>query len=552
VNSIASTRWLSVAVVLLAAVLFLGRLGERALWSEELRWAEIPREMLLTGDYFHPTINGRSYYDKPLGSYWLVLGSAGLTGTLDESAIRLPCAVAGLLGVVLLMILARRLFDSATAVLAGLILATSFAYVFFARNASADMENLAGILAALLLWHSQGERPGWPVVVIWLVMALTSLTKGLLGFALPLLLVGLLAQFRPSEATKSNIDAIDKRPLLARHRWLFNRWTLLAFPLALLVYLAPFLLSGQEGTGRGLDLVYRENLQRFFNPHNHRGPVYLYVYVIFGLLAPWSCFLPAALVQAHVRARQGEEGSGDRFALICFWGTFVFYTLAASRRSYYLLPILPFAGLLLARLFTTPRAVLSPLAWRLVQLGVGFLFLALVGMGLCLVLPMSSWLEFPAAPFPWLLGCSAVVCLAGAGFAARNLTPARAGFATGLLAVSVSLYFYLVALPAAETYRDGKDFAHRVADTLGPEVEHLALYRTETPVFYLRQPRPLAEFEDLAPLVEALSTGRVRWVIARKRDLVDLPGLMVVDSETLFAWEGATRQATQLLLLLVP
>ena len=63
--------------------MFFARLGARALWSSEFRWAEIAREMQLTSRYFWPTINGQLYYDKPLGSYWLVLASTWLTGGLE-------------------------------------------------------------------------------------------------------------------------------------------------------------------------------------------------------------------------------------------------------------------------------------------------------------------------------------------------------------------------------------------------------------------------------------------------------------------------------------
>src|SRR5271168_2481108 len=83
-------------VLILTAILFFARLGARALWSSEFRWAEIAREMLVTHNYFWPTINGHVYYDKPLGSYWLVVMCARLTGGLNEAATRLPCAIAGL------------------------------------------------------------------------------------------------------------------------------------------------------------------------------------------------------------------------------------------------------------------------------------------------------------------------------------------------------------------------------------------------------------------------------------------------------------------------
>ena len=178
-------------VLVLAAILFFARLGARALWSSEFRWAEIAREMLVTHNYFWPTINGHVYYDKPLGSYWLVIFSTPFTGGLNEAATRLPCAIAGLLAVALLMLLVRRLYDARTAILSGVILATSFSFVFFSRHASADVETITGELAALLLFNHNEERGGgmW-VVGLWLIMAATSLTKGLLGFALPLLVIG--------------------------------------------------------------------------------------------------------------------------------------------------------------------------------------------------------------------------------------------------------------------------------------------------------------------------------------------------------------------------
>src|SRR5690349_19644715 len=70
-----SRRVAEVSVLALAAVMFFARLGARALWSSEFRWAEIAREMLLSSRYFWPTINGHVYYDKPLGSYWLVIAA---------------------------------------------------------------------------------------------------------------------------------------------------------------------------------------------------------------------------------------------------------------------------------------------------------------------------------------------------------------------------------------------------------------------------------------------------------------------------------------------
>jgi len=204
------------AVLAFAGILFFARLGERSLWSEEVRWLQIPREMQANGDWLWPTINGQTYYDKPLGSYWLVLLASFATGTLDEHSARLPSAVCGLLGVALLMLIARRFYTDAVALLAGLILATSFSFVFFARHASTDVENVTGLLAALWLFLKHEERPsGWWIIALWLTMALTSLTKGLLGFVLPTLIIGvysLLKRYMTSGPCREGEAPAEPRP----------------------------------------------------------------------------------------------------------------------------------------------------------------------------------------------------------------------------------------------------------------------------------------------------------------------------------------------------
>ena len=239
-------------VLVLAAVLFFARLGARALWSSEFRWAEISREMIVTHNYFWPTINGHVYYDKPLGSYWLVIPSTRFTGGLDEAATRLPCAIAGLAG--------SRTADSAGATP----LRRSHRgavrnhprdqlqlRILFAPRQPPTSKLLTGELAALLLFDAQSRTAAaesW-VVGLWLIMAATSLTKGLLGFALPMsgdrsLLMParrLVAIFRKN--FRSGPLAERMRRLIERNRWFFNWYTIAGIGLAGPVYYMPFEIS---------------------------------------------------------------------------------------------------------------------------------------------------------------------------------------------------------------------------------------------------------------------------------------------------------------------
>ncbi len=85
------------AVFFWACALFMlfWALGVRELWTAENRWAEITRNMLLSGDYFHPKINGTPYFDKPLIGYWVIAITAKVTGSLNEWSLRIPNAHRG-------------------------------------------------------------------------------------------------------------------------------------------------------------------------------------------------------------------------------------------------------------------------------------------------------------------------------------------------------------------------------------------------------------------------------------------------------------------------
>jgi len=537
-------------VLILAAILFFARLGARALWSSEFRWAEIAREMLVTHNYFWPTINGHVYYDKPLGSYWLVIFSTPLTGGLNEAATRLPCAIAGLLAVALLMLLVRRLYDARTAILAGVILATSFSFVFFSRHASADVETLTGELAALLLFNHNQERGGglW-VVGLWLIMAATSLTKGLLGFALPLLVIGVYSCLRdgvvPFFEAISRGSLVERvRRLVERNRWFFNWYTVVGVALGGLVYYLPFQISSRlMGSEKGLQMVYRENVVRFFHPFDHRGPIYLYVYVIFGLMAPWSALLPAALVETHGLRRAGAEPArADRFALVYFWATFIFFSVSGSRRSYYILPILPAAAILVARTLAYPGELRSTIARRLLTIGYAIVAFSAIA-GIVMLIPAWAILPRPYDAFPQLPAESAfivfwVVSVAAVVYPIRKFSPARVAISMGAVAYLAMVYVFIFAMPAAEAYRGEKPFGYAVLNKIGGSTDRVVLFKTEGPLFYLNPPKPIPEFDRKQDLQDAIAKGSARWMIVRRRDMPKLDTPTTVElSEASYPWE---------------
>lgn len=557
-------RWYFAAVLVATAVLDCARLGARALWGSEGRWAEIAREMLVTHNYFWPTINGRSYFDKPLGSYWLVIASTWVTGAMNEAAARLPCAVAGILAVAFLMMLARRLYDSRTALASGIILATSFSFVFFSRTASADVATITGELAASLLFVRNQHRPaGWWVIGLWTIMAVTSQMKGLLGFVLPILIIGTYCCVADGwiELGTRLIDGPARFEwLVERNRWLFNPRSLVAIPIGVAIYYAPFAISSHlQGSHRGIQLVLQENVVRYFRPFDHREPIYLYVYIIFELMAPWAILLPAALADAH-RRRSADDVDckrSDRFTLTFFWATFVFFTLSGSRRSYYILPILPAAAILIARTLTRDGP-LPKLSRSLLSLGFGIIALA-IAVSIVAIVPPHLILRGPLATLPnapdqMLYAILWLVSVAGVFYALRRYSPRRVAISTGIAAYLAMIYLYVFAMPAVDAFRGEKSFALETVALLHDGTSRLAFYKTLGPVFYLNSPSEIPRFDNPAELSAAIKKQKLHWIITRRRDLaqIRLPAAIKLE-EASFPWEGASqRRDKQVLIELSP
>ena len=67
---------------------------------DEGRYAEIAREMVVTGDWVTPRLNGIKYFEKPPLQYWLT-GAAFRAFEVDDRTARLPGALAGFLTILI-------------------------------------------------------------------------------------------------------------------------------------------------------------------------------------------------------------------------------------------------------------------------------------------------------------------------------------------------------------------------------------------------------------------------------------------------------------------
>src|SRR5262245_52186761 len=140
-------------LVAVTAVLFLPALGVPSLWDiDEGNNAETAREMLASDNWVVPVFNGALRVDKPILLYWLQL-TAYRTFGVSEFAARLPSALAAMLTVLLTYELGRRLFEPRTALLGGVVLASSLLFCGSAHFANPDaLLNACMVLTFLFFW----------------------------------------------------------------------------------------------------------------------------------------------------------------------------------------------------------------------------------------------------------------------------------------------------------------------------------------------------------------------------------------------------------------
>ncbi len=193
-------NWLSKRLpwllLLASATLFFLPLGSRALWNtDEGRYAEIAREMLVLKDWISPHLNYVLYFEKPPLMYWLTAASLAVFGQ-NEFAARFWCAMFGVLTVGIVYILGKRWKGDRAGLLAGVVLATSLGFFCLTQYLVLDMAltfwtTLALYASARILQERPPELVRRFSVLLALAMAGGVLTKGPIAFLFPAVVLGL-------------------------------------------------------------------------------------------------------------------------------------------------------------------------------------------------------------------------------------------------------------------------------------------------------------------------------------------------------------------------
>jgi len=318
-------------------VLWFALLAGRPLYDpDEGRYAEIPREMLQSGDWVIPHLDGFVYLEKPPLQYWLSAIGLGLGGASEASA-RLVTGVSGFVALILVSALARRLWGFEAGVRAALLALGSVLFVLLGHQLTLDMLLTACLLAGLACFICAQLRRDEPRVCrawmlgCWAALALAVLTKGLIGVVIPGCTLVVYSGLQR--------DAGVWRRLCWRA----------GLPVFLLIA-APWFVLAARAQPQFLQFFFvREHLQRFLTPIEQRSqPPWFFVPVLIIAVLPWISQILAQLCGGWKASM--PRGEFDVKRLLWVWSVFVlgFFSGSNSKLIPYILPAIPTLVLLCA------------------------------------------------------------------------------------------------------------------------------------------------------------------------------------------------------------
>lgn len=315
-------------------VVYLVPLGGHALLEpDEGRYAEIPREMIESGDYITPKLNYVKYFEKPVLLYWANALSFKIFGA-NEFAARLPGAVSALLGIAVTGALGAYLYGRRTGVLAAVVTGTSLLYYAIATINLTDMLLAFFLTVTMASWFvawRSGDRR-W-LYAFYAAMALGVLTKGLIAIVLPGGIVFCFACW------------------LRRGKPIF--WSLYLPGILLFFALAVpwFYLVCKANPDFFRFFFIQEHFLRYTTKmHGRYEPFWFFLPLILVGTMPWIGFFVGLLSKESIvrtPASEAERGA-NVFLLLWFGVILLFFSASSSKLIPYIVPCVPPLALLIA------------------------------------------------------------------------------------------------------------------------------------------------------------------------------------------------------------
>lgn len=489
--------WIALAAVWLATIQLRPMLD-----PDEGRYAEIPREMVASGNWITPRLDGLKYFEKPALQYWATAALYTQVGLSNWSS-RLWTVALGFACLPLIYAWVARLYDQRAAVAAVALLAMS---PYFGIIGHLDLLDAgftfwmdATVFAFLLAQcapERSGKERGW-MLVSWAAAALAVLSKGIVVFVLA---GGSLILYSLAER--------DARP-----------WRRLHFALGVPLFLALaapwFTLVSLRNPDFAPYFFIHEHFQRFLTQEAQRIEPWWYFLVLLGVGAlPWLVPLARAALRSWQDPGLGSNFKPLKFLLLFSALTLVFFSISDSKLATYILPMFPPLAVLtsVALADRTDRRFLA----RCARVGAG---LAIFLAGGLLVYSHHRNGMIPAQAAGWAVA-SALAALLTVAASSRRTRAAASGTASEPspgawrpLAITLLFVFIWQALLCEYTVIPPSRSAYQLVRAVAPDVHaatalySVGQYRQTIPP-YLGRTLTLVDFEGELHFGETREPGR--------------------------------------------
>ncbi|MEN1681614.1 MAG: glycosyltransferase [Planctomycetota bacterium] len=421
-------RWMQGLLLVLAGLLLLTGLSYPLIDRDETRYAEIPREMMVTGDWLVPQLNFKTYYDKPPLLYWACAASYSVFG-VSEWAARIVPALCGVFTLSMTIAFGNRLFNHRVGLLGGVALLLSPGFLGGSRVLLID--GLLTCCVSLSVFAAcEALRRGRMITGWWLV---ASVAVGL----------GCLA--------KGPIAIVLFLPPVVVYAWLTDRafrprprhWLLFFVVVAAMT--APWLVAvSQKVPDFAYQFFYRHNVERFGGAF-HAKPVWFFLPVL--LLGGFPCSLLTFHCLGYLASREESvrRRRTPQLGLLVLWALWclAFFSASSCKLPMYILPAAPAMALVLAKYLddllwqkTESRRSIYPARhapWIATALSI------LLGLGF---VSFGAWKGFESQNSVVFVVCCGAVLLLAVEFLRRRVR--RPDLAWGVTAVAALVLAALV------------------------------------------------------------------------------------------------------------
>ncbi len=476
--------WVWTSIVVFLAIWFY-MLGARTLVpTDEGRYAEMAREMVVSGDWITPRLNAIKYFEKPPLQTWMNAITFELFG-LGEWQARLWTGLTGLFGVFLLGYTGTRVFNPRVGITAAAVLASSFWWAGMGHVNSLDM-GLSGMmtlaLCGLMLAQRDQATPTQQrngMLLCWLGMALATLSKGPMGIVLPGAVLFIYS-------------------VVARDGLIWRRLHLVKGLLLFFAVTTPWFVLVSRANDEFLHFFFiHEHWERFTSKVHHRdGPWFYFIPLLVLGIFPWL----GLLLQSLWRSVRQQSSGFQPTRLLLVWSVFIFlfFSVSSSKLPSYILPVFPALALLIA-------CHLDRKAYRgLIACGLLMSLFGLAGLGVWTfsdAIPALNRNAYEAvlnrAYLPWVGVVSLLMFLSGIGVCILSrIHPQRTVW---LLAWSGFMAGQLLMLGYEPwgRYIAGVEHLAAIQQELKPETPLYAVGQYEQALpFYLRHTMILVEHPD--------------------------------------------------------